>query len=118
MVARRRAGKVRLGCLSTMILFAFFGYIAIVIGSVHLRAYRFRDAMAQEARFAERTSNAEIVRRLRARADSLGLPEDAQRVRVQRSRRAISIWAEYSDTVDLHLVRREVRFSPHIEREW
>jgi hypothetical protein len=118
MVTGRRRGRARPGCLVTIVLLGIVAYAAISVGTVYMRAYRFRDAMAQESRFAERTTNAEIINRLRAKADSLGLPDDAQRVRVQRSRRAISIWAEYADTVDLHVVKREVRFSPHIEREW
>ncbi len=118
MVKRRRGGLVRLGCLVAIIIAGLVAYAAIVIGSVYARSYRFRDAMAQESRFAQRATNAEIIHRLRAKADSLGLPDEAHAIRVQRSTRAISIWAEYSDTVDLHLVKRVVRLSPHVEHEW
>ncbi len=118
MVKRGRGGLARLGCLVAIIIAGLLAYAVIVIGAVYARHYRFRDAMAQESRFAQRATNAEIVNRLRAKADSLGLPDEAHGIRVQRSGRAISIWTEYSDTVDLHLVKRVVRFSPHVEYEW
>ncbi len=118
MVARRRRGVARLGCLVFLLLFAVAGYASIVVGAVHLRAYRFRDSMSQQLRFADRATDAQIIRRLQARADSLGLPVTAHDIRVERSPRTISISAEYGETVDLHLVRRELRFAPRVERTW
>lgn len=103
MVERQRAGAARLGCLILLMLLGLAGYVTIVAGEVHLRAYRFRDSMAQQLRFAQNTSDAEIVSRLQARADSLN---------------GVSVRSEYIDTLDPHLVQREVRFSPHAERAW
>jgi hypothetical protein len=72
--------------------------------------------MAQEARFGTALTDAEIVRHLRAKADSLDLPDGAQVVRVRRSGRRIAIASEYVETVKFPLVARTLHFAPRVER--
>ena len=114
MVTGRR-GRTRLGCPFTLLILAALGYFGLQVGEVYYRFYRFQDAMAQEARFAARRDDAEIVSRLRATADSLDLPEAAGRIRVRRTADRISIFAEYYDRLPLPLVTREILFTPHAE---
>lgn len=114
MVTARR-GRTRLGCLFTLLILAAVGYFAFQVGEVYYRFYRFQDAMAQEARFAARRDDGEIVARLRATADSLDLPETAARIRVRRTADRISIFSEYYDRLPLPFVTREVYFTPHAE---
>ena len=118
--ARRRArpGRSSLGCLFALLLFAATAYFALNVGEVYLRAYRFEDAMKAEARFASRRTDDEIRRRLRARADSLGLPEGARTVRVRRTPSKVVIWAEYYDPVELPLFVRDLYFNPQAEGEF
>lgn len=111
--ARRGAGK--LGCLFSLLIVVTVVYFAVNIGEVYWRYYQFEDAMQQEVRFAGTRTDEVIVRHLRAKADSLGLPEDAGRVRVRRSQRAISISSEYSEHVELPLFVREFRFEPRAD---
>jgi len=85
------------------------------IGEVYLRFYRFEDAMRQEARFAGVNSDVVIRRRLRATADTLGIPEAAANVRVSRRGRRIAIESQYYEHIELPLYVREVHFSPHAE---
>jgi hypothetical protein len=73
--------------------------------------------MAQEARFAERNDDEVIVNRLRAKADSLELPEAAKNIHVRRLRGQIYIWSEYVDTISLPGLVRGVGFRPATERE-
>lgn len=115
MVGRRR-GAGRLGCLVALLLVVAAGYFGMNVGEVYLRYYRFRDAMAQEARFADIRDEATIRRRLAAVADSLGLPEEAARVSIRREARRLVISASYSELVDLPLFVREFRFSPEVAR--
>jgi hypothetical protein len=116
MVRRRRAGKVRLGCLLVLVAAFAVGYFSWNIGKVWLRFYRFQDAMVQEARFAARNADTIIRERLRAKADSLGLPEGARRIRIRRTRHTVFIWSEYTETVELPLFVRDFEFYPHAER--
>lgn len=115
MVTRPRRGASSLGCLVSLLVIAAIAYFGFNVAEVYLRYFEFRDAMQQEARFAARRSDADIRRRLRAKADSMGLPEAAGRVRVRRAQRHISISSEYYDNIELPLMVREVYFNPHVE---
>jgi hypothetical protein len=87
-------------------------YFGINVGEVYLRYYRYRDAMHQEARFAKQNTDEVIRRRLRSLADSLGLPDDAGRISVQRSGNHITISAQYDEVVELPLFVRTLHFAP------
>ena len=60
-------------------------YFGIAIGEVYFRYFEYIDDMKQEVRFARVNTNDKILARLRARADSLGLPEDAQAIAIRRN---------------------------------
>ena len=55
------------------------------------------------------------MRHLREQADSLGLPDAARNVMVQRDGRHIEIEAEYYEHIELPLTVREVYLNPHAE---
>jgi len=88
------------------------GYFGVEAGQVYLRYLRYQDAMSQAARFAGRKTNPQIIRALRSKADSLGLPESAHNVRVHRTSRRIDIEAEYYENVELPGYVREVYLNP------
>jgi hypothetical protein len=89
------------------------GYFAVNVGEVFFRYYQYKDAMRQEVRFAAHNSDQVILRHLRTQADSLGLPEAAGEVTLQRDGRHIEIESEYYEHIELPLMVREVRFNPH-----
>lgn len=111
---RRGAGK--LGCLFSLLLAVTAVYFGVNIGEVYWRYFEYRDAMQQEARFSSTRSDDEIRRRLRAVADSLGLPPEAGRVTVRRGSSEIRISATYTEQVELPLMVRELRFQPRASR--
>lgn len=116
MVSRARAGRSTLGCLVLLLVLVAAGYFAVNVGEAYWRFYRFQDAMKQEARFAARRGDDVIARRLRAKADSLGLPPQAIRhLTVRRRSGVIRIGSEYYETIELPLVVRELRFAPRVE---
>jgi len=112
---RSRPGSSSLGCLFALLLLSAVGYFAVNIGEVYFRFYQYQDAMRQEVRFASHNSDQVILRHLRAQADSLGLPEAAGEVTLQRDGRHIEIESEYYEHIELPLLVREVRFNPHAE---
>ncbi len=107
-----RAGKGGLGCLLSMVLIGAIGYFGFNIGTKYWAYYQFEDRMKQEARFAAHRSDVTIARRLSEYADSLKLPEAAQKVHVRRRQRTIEIWAEYYQILELPGFVREVYFHP------
>ena len=114
MVSPRR-GLSSLGCLVSLLLMAAAVYFVINIGEHYFRFYQYQDAMRQEVKFAAHNSDALILRHLRERADSLGLPEAAGEVSLQRDGRHIELESEYYVHIELPLMVREVRFNPHAE---
>jgi hypothetical protein len=115
MVTRGR-GASTLGCLFGMLVVVAIAYFGVNVGAPYWRYYRFRDAFQQEARFADRKTDAQIVTTLRLKADSLALPAEAQRVNVRRTPGDITIWAEYAETIDFPFVTRNITFRPLAQR--
>ncbi len=116
MVTRARSGRSSLGCLVVLLLLTAVGYFSVNVGEAYWRFYQFQDAMKQEARFAARRSDEQIVSRLRAKADSLGLPEQAlKHLKVRRAPRLIRIRSDYIETIELPAMVREMRFEPKVE---
>jgi hypothetical protein len=115
MVSGRR-GASTLGCLFSMLIVVALVYFGVNIGAPFLRYYQFRDAMRQEVRFAERKTDSQIIATLRLKADSLGLPAQAYRINVRRTPGGITLWTDYSETIDFPFVTRDVSFRPVAER--
>jgi hypothetical protein len=110
-----RRGLTSLGCLMMLLLAAAVVYFGFSIGEHYFRFYQYQDAMRQEVRFAAHNNDNQILRNLRSRADSLGLPEAAGEVTLQRDGRHIEVESEYYVHIELPLMVREVRFNPHAE---
>jgi hypothetical protein len=109
-------GASTLGCLFSMLVVVAVVYFGVNVGAPYLRYYQFRDAMQQEARFANRKTDSEIIRTLRLKADSLALPPLAHRINVRRTPSRVVIWTEYTETVDFPFVTRDLPFRPVAEK--
>jgi hypothetical protein len=112
-----RRGASRLGCVIQIAILAGIVYFGMYAGQDLLDYYRLRDAMKQEARFADSRSDAQIKDHLRLFADSVGLPADAHDVNVVRGPSAIKIWAEYDQPLRLPFdIKRSVHLRPSVEQ--
>ena len=116
-IARNRRGGGALGCLVPLLIVTIIGYFAAHASDAALRYYRFRDAMQQEARFAQRPRRTDerIAERLRLAADSLEVPAD-RRISVRRTEQRIRISAEYSETIDFLVFDKRFDLHPMVER--
>ena len=110
-----RAGRSSLGCLVMLLLVSAAAYFGVNVGEAYWRFYRYQDAFRQQARFARQNSDAVILARLHALADSLDLPEEAHRIDLRRRDGTFSIAAEYVERVEMPLVVRDFRFTPRAE---
>ena len=115
-MVKPRAGAGRLGCLVGLLLLVTVVYFGFNIGEVYFRYYRLKDAMEQEVRFAETHSDSSIKAHMRAVADSLGLPEAAGRVSIERTNSRVVISSDYSEHVELPMFVREFHFKPRAVR--
>lgn len=114
MVAERladRAGRVHLKALLTLAVFAAVIYYGLDAVGGYLKYYQMRDEMRVQARFAGHQTDAEIRRKLRAKATELGLPSDAQRIVVRRQGRPrmVTITTSWPDTIAVPFY--EIRFT-------
>jgi hypothetical protein len=89
------------------------GYFGFNLGEAYFNLYRYQDRMKGEAKFAVNTTDALIKMRIAAFADSLGLPEPANKVIVRRGQHDIFIYANYSVQIELPGHVRELHFNPH-----
>jgi hypothetical protein len=111
------AGRGKLGCLLTLLLFVGIIYFGRDVGEVYWRFYQFRDAVEQEAQYGGVRTDDEIRRRLMALADSLGLPEEAgRRLQVHRSANRLTIRTEYTEHIQVPLYKRDLKFTPSAEK--
>ena len=117
-MVRAPRGTSRLGCLVGVLLGVTIVYFGFNIGEVYMRFYRLKDAMMQEARFAQTRDDDTIRLRLAAVVDSLGLPDEAGRVIVNRDGSRIIIKTSYSEHVELPLFVREFHFEPQVIRRF
>ena len=106
MVARRGASTI--GCLLPLLILAVGMYFAIDFGEAYFRAYQFKDAMGQEARFATTRTDDQITSHLSALADSLELPRGAELITILRSPSTISISSDYDEVIKLPLKKEHI----------
>ncbi|HJS46883.1 MAG TPA: hypothetical protein VJ773_02730 [Gemmatimonadales bacterium] len=112
-----RRGSSTRGCLFSLLVFVAALYYGVHIGEPFYRYYQYRDAMRTAARFAPTLSDDVLVRRILAKADELGLPPAAHRIRIDRDpgARRIVITAEYEERVELPFFHRNLVFKPRAE---
>ena len=107
-----RSGRSSLGCLLVLLILAAALYVGVNIGEAYWRFYEYRDAMRQEVRFAKQIPDDRIKLHLAALADSLGLPQEAADVTVDRTSASIAVSAEYTERIDLPFYVQVLRFAP------
>jgi len=107
-----RGGRSSLGCLLILLIVAAASYVGVNVGEAYWRFYEFQDAMRQEVRFAKQIPDDRIKLHLAALADSLGLPQQATDIVVDRTSANITVSAEYTERLEFPLFVRVIRFAP------
>ncbi len=108
MVSRR--GATETGCLGWMLIIAIIAYVGMHVGAPYMRFYRFRDAVDQQVRYATFRNDDGIRKEIWSAADSIGLPEEAYHLTVERAPSAIRIFGAYDDSWRLFRLTRPVHF--------
>ena len=111
-----RRGTSTTGCLVTLALLAVVVYYGVNIGKVYFRYYRLMDEMETQAQLAAALDDGTIRRRVQTVAQDLGLPGEAQNVRVARQAlpRSIVIECAYRETVHLPFFNHTFTFHPKV----
>ena len=113
-VGRDRRGATSMGCLVSLLVVVAVLYYGVNIGELYFRYYRLLDEMQSQAQLAPSLDDGTIRRRIQAAAQDIGLPPEAQQIKIVRraSPREIVIEALYSETVDLLLFHHSFDFHP------
>ncbi len=116
-MVRIRAGRSSLGCLFTLLIVSAAIYFGLNVGEAYWTFYQYEDAMKQELKFNGVHSDSLILAHLWTQADSLGLPEDAKELSIDRDPRTriIRVSADYTEQIELPLTVRVISFHPHAE---
>lgn len=114
---RSRRGSSTAGCMVSLLIFVAAVYYGIHFGEPWLRYYQLLDEMRVSARLAPTLSDGVIHRRLEAKADDLGLPDEAHKFQISRSGkpRKITITTTYTETVVVPLFTHTFTFTPTAE---
>ena len=109
-----RRGASSTGCLFSLLILVAVLYYGVNIGEVYFRYYRLLDEMQTQAQLAAALDDGTIRRRIQATAQDIGLPDQAQSIRIVRraSPREIAIEAQYSETIHLPLFTHTFTFHP------
>lgn len=107
MVSRRsdESGRIKIGCLLSLVLFIALIYLTIDYAGVRIKAYQMQDAVSEQASFASVIDDVTIRNRLVSTADRLGIPLGPRQWTIRRQRipsgsgRQISITATYTDSM-------------------
>lgn len=114
---RDPAGNGRLGCLLRLAVVLVAGYYGFFLLEPYVRYLRIQDTLKQQAAFAVNLSDEQIRQRVIQDVRRLGLPPEAEKVHIQRTRgERIVIWLEYTETIALPGFKREFTFQPKAER--
>jgi hypothetical protein len=116
-MVRARPGWSSMGCLFALLIVAAVAYFGINVGEAYWRFYQYEDAMKQELKFNGARPDSLILAHLWTQADSIGLPEDAKELSIDRDphARTIVVSADYTEEVELPLTVRVFTFHPHAE---
>src|SRR2546422_648592 len=109
-----RRGASSTGCLVSLLVLVAALYYGVNIGEVYFRYYRLLDEMQTQAQLASALDDGTIQRRIQSTAQEIGLPKEAQAVKIVRraSPREVVIETEYSETVNLPLFHHTFTFHP------
>lgn len=111
-MVRTRAGAITLGCLVWLMIIAAAVYFGSGIAETYIKYRKYQDAMAHELRYRAKIPDWQLRNRFKLIADSLGLPEDAGIVTIQRTPGRISVTSHYEETIDLPGMKKEWHFEP------
>lgn len=117
MVAARRgeAGKTRFGCLFMIFVVVSAAYFARDVPGMFLRYYQLQDEVKSQASFAPGLTDAAILERLVATADTLDIPLGPKQWTIKRDHGEINIRAAYEDSVVVHVLNWRRVFHFHFE---
>lgn len=111
-----RRGASALGCLFAILIVVAVLYYGLDVGRIYWNFYKLKDEMETSARFAQTRTDADIMKHLGGIAQDLGLPPEARRFVITRTKNppVVTIKTEYRVEVDLPFQHRVLTMRPEV----
>lgn len=112
-----RRGGSTLGCLIWLALFGGALYFGLPLGQSYWAYQQLRDEMRRTVRFAQTTSDEQMLRQVLLEVERLDLPAEANRIKILRdpTRRRLTIETSWSLELQLPFGTQTVHFRPRAE---
>lgn len=112
-----RRGGSTLGCLVWLVLFGGALYFGLPLGQSYWAFQQLRDEMRRTVRFAQTTTDEQMLRQVLLEVERLELPTEANRIRILRdpARRRLTIETSWSLELKLPFGTQTVHFRPRAE---
>ncbi len=108
---RDQNGEGRVGLLIALVLLAAGIFVGVKIIPVRINAYEFGDFIQEECRFAAvRNQDAEVEKRILAKAAALEIPLKKKDLSVKRTSGEMVITASYEQPIDLKVTVYNYKF--------
>lgn len=122
MVRRRlgsRAGRARPGCLLLVLVAVAVAYFAADNANIYLEYVQMLHEMRVQAHFAVRQTDETIQKKLVAKAEELGLPDEARHFTIQRTVNPseIIISTTWEETLELPYYRYRITLHPVVREQ-
>lgn len=116
-MVRGREGSSTLGCLTSLLLFVGALYFGLPIGQSYWRYTQLHDTMRGAVRFAQTSTDEQMLRQVLDKVMELELPRAARRIRISRNpvTRRITMQTSWTETIHLPFTQREWRFNPRVQ---
>ena len=115
----REHGGSKLSLLLTLVVVGALGFTAIRIVPVYVENYQFQDSIETESRFAltgyPKRSADDVRADIFKKAQDLGIPANAEDIRVTMTNGSVEIGLDYSVPIDLKVYQFTLQFHPHAD---
>ena len=111
-------GRIKVATMLLIVLLAAGIYFGIEVGGVFFRKMKLEETIRQHISFAGQLEDAAIRQQIINEIRDMGLPPQAQQVRIARtaSPRVLHISVSYSETVNLLVTQREIPVRINVNR--
>ena len=107
----RQKGEGRLGLIVALAVIGVGIFLGVKIIPVRINAYALRDFVEEECRYAAvHKDDAQVAKRILARAEELEIPLTKKNLKVKRSQTEMTITANFEQPIDLKVTTYVYRY--------
>lgn len=115
MQSQNQRGEGRVGFIITLVIALTGVFLAVKFVPVRVNAYEFRETLREEAMYVSvHRDNAQALKRILEKAESLKIPLSADDVKIQRTESEVIVKAHYQKPIDLKFTTYTYKFDAEL----